>query len=421
MSKYGPLRRIAAIAALALSGAVAAFATIAPSPEDDALALRTAVIEPVTLRAADMLLPAPAAYVREERMQRGDTLTALLARMGVDQVDAAKLARLPAMRLLRPGHVVSAEVGAGGELLQLSYPSSRETRLVIERSRDGFRARQAEAPLRMETVMRGGVIQSSLFAAADAAGIADAVAIQIADIFAGDVDFHRELRRGDRFAVIYEQYYLDGRPLRAGRVLAAEFVNQGRTFRAVHYGPAGGASGYYAPDGSNLRKAFLRSPLEYSRISSGFGLRRHPFQRTWRAHAGVDYAAATGTRVRAAGDGVVEFAGRKGGYGNMIVVRHRGQYSTAYAHLSRFAPGLRTGARVAQGDVIGYVGQTGWATGPHLHYEFRVAGHARNPYAIAMPAGKPVPADELAAFRRHAEPLAANLDLLALDPLARLE
>jgi murein DD-endopeptidase MepM/ murein hydrolase activator NlpD len=421
MSKYGPLRRIAAIAALALSGAVAAFATIAPSPEDDALALRTAVIEPVTLRAADMLLPAPAAYVREERMQRGDTLTALLARMGVDQVDAAKLARLPAMRLLRPGHVVSAEVGAGGELLQLSYPSSRETRLVIERSRDGFRARQAEAPLRMETVMRGGVIQSSLFAAADAAGIADAVAIQIADIFAGDVDFHRELRRGDRFAVIYEQYYLDGRPLRAGRVLAAEFVNQGRTFRAVHYGPAGGASGYYAPDGSNLRKAFLRSPLEYSRISSGFGLRRHPFQRTWRAHAGVDYAAATGTRVRAAGDGVVEFAGRKGGYGNMIVVRHRGQYSTAYAHLSRFAPGLRTGARVAQGDVIGHVGQTGWATGPHLHYEFRVAGHARNPYAIAMPAGKPVPADELAAFRRHAEPLAANLDLLALDPLARLE
>jgi murein DD-endopeptidase MepM/ murein hydrolase activator NlpD len=421
MSKYGPLRRIAAIFALALSGAVAAFATIAPSPDAGALALRTAVIEPVALRTEASLLPAPATYLREERMQRGDTLAGLLERLGVAPGDAQRLVRLPALRLLRPGHVVSAEVGAGGDLLQLSYPSSRESRMVLERSGDSFRARQAPAALRMETVMRVGVIQSSLFAAADAAGIADAVAIQIADIFAGDVDFHRELRRGDRFAVVYEQYYLEGRALRAGRVLAAEFVNQGKAFRAVHYAPASGASGYYAPDGSNLRKAFLRSPLEYSRISSGFGVRRHPFQRTWRAHAGVDYAAPADTRVRAAGDGVIEFAGGKGGYGNVIVLRHGGQYSTLYAHLSRFAPGLRAGARVAQGDVIGHVGQTGWATGPHLHYEFRVAGHARNPYAIAMPAGRPVPAGELAAFRRHAEPLAANLELLALNPLARLE
>ena len=269
--------------------------------------------------------------------------------------------------------------------------------------------------------MRTGLISSSLFAAADAAGVPDSVAVQIADIFAGDVDFHRELRQGDRFAVVFEQYYLDGRPVHAGRALAAEFTSRGRTYRALHYSLAQGGNGYYAPDGGNLRKAFLRSPLEYSRISSGFGMRRHPFQSNWRAHTGIDFAAPTGTRVRAAGDGMIEFAGPKAGYGNLVIVRHRGQYSTAYAHLSRFAPGVQRGARVAQGDVVGFVGQTGWATGPHLHYEFRVAGQSRNPYAIAMPAGEPVPAMELAAYRRHAEPLLARLELLTANPLAQLE
>jgi murein DD-endopeptidase MepM/ murein hydrolase activator NlpD len=264
-------------------------------------------------------------------------------------------------------------------------------------------------------------VQSSLFGASDAAGIPDAVALQIADIFAGEVDFHRDLRRGDRFSVVYEQHYVGGRPVHAGRVLAAEFVNQGRPLRAVQYPTARGGSGYYAPDGSNLRKEFLRSPLEYTRISSGFGMRRHPFLRSWRAHAGIDYAAPAGTRVRAAGDGVVEFAGRRGGYGKVVILRHRGRTTTLYAHLSRFAPGVRRGARVAQGDIVGHVGSTGWATGSHLHYEFQIAGRSRNPYAIAMPAGEPVPAAGLPAFRRHAEPLVARLELLATSPLARLE
>ncbi|MGH8708207.1 MAG: M23 family metallopeptidase, partial [Burkholderiales bacterium] len=187
-------------------------------------------------------------------------------------------------------------------------------------------------------------------------------------------------------------------------------------FRAVHFG-----NGYYAPDGKNLRKAFMRSPLEFSRVSSGFGMRRHPIARAWRKHEGVDYAAPTGTRVRAAGDGVVTFAGRKGGYGKVVILRHRGQYSTLYAHLSRLAPGMRRGRLVQQGDIVGHVGSTGWATGPHLHYEFRIAGRARNPYAIAMPAGEPVPAAELPAFRLLAEPLVARLELLAASPLALRE
>jgi murein DD-endopeptidase MepM/ murein hydrolase activator NlpD len=420
MSEYAPLARSLALAALALSGAVAAFATMAPSTEPGPPP-RSAVVEPIALRAGEALLPAPAAYLREERFQRGDTLAGLLARLGVAPADAQKLIRVPALRLLRPGHAVSGEIGADGELLRLSYLSGRDRITELRRAGEGFRSREFAAQLQVQVLMRAGVIESSLFGAADAAGIPDAVAIQVADIFAGDVDFHRELRRGDRFALVYEQLALDGVPVRAGRVLAAEFVNQGRALRAVLFAPERGSAGYYAPDGSNLRKAFLRSPLEYSRISSGFGMRRHPFHRSWRAHAGIDYAAPAGTKVRAAGDGAVEFAGHKGGYGNVVILRHRGQVSTLYAHLQRLAPGLRQGARVAQGDVVGHVGQTGWATGPHLHYEFRIGGQARNPYAIAMPAGQPLPAGELAAFRAHAAPLVARIALLAAQPLAYLE
>jgi murein DD-endopeptidase MepM/ murein hydrolase activator NlpD len=419
MSDVTPLARIAALAALALSGAVAAFATMAPEippPAPD-----EAVVEQIALRTGDTLLPAPAEFLREERFQRGDTLAGMLGRLGVSDSEARELARTPVLRRLRPGNTVIGQVSAGGELQRLSFLSGRGTLTAVERAGDGFRAMEGAAPLRVEQLMRSGSISSSLFVAADAAGVPDSVAVQIADIFAGDVDFHRELRQGDRFAVVFEQYYLQGRPVHAGRVLAAEFTNRGRTYRALHYALAQGGDGYYAPDGGNLRKAFLRSPLEYSRISSGFGMRRHPFLRNWRAHTGIDFAAPAGTRVRAAGDGVVEFGGPKAGYGNLVILRHRGQYSTAYAHLSRFAPGMQRGARVAQGDVVGFVGQTGWATGPHLHYEFRVAGQSRNPYAIAMPAGEPVPAAELAAYRRRAEPLLARLELLVANPLAQLE
>jgi murein DD-endopeptidase MepM/ murein hydrolase activator NlpD len=403
---------------LALSGAVAAFATIAPGvPAPPAAAAR---VEPLALHAR-AVLPAEGTFAREERMQRGDTLAGLLERLAVADADARRLARLPALRALRPGLSVRSEASADGTLLRLSYVGARDTLTVIERAGEGFRTLQAAAPLRTQAVMRNGVIRVSLFAAADEAGIPDAVAMQLADIFAGDVDFHRELRSGDRFAVLYEQHYYAGRPLRAGRVLAAEFVNKGRVLRAVHHTTAQGASGYYAPDGGNLRKAFLRSPVEYTRISSGFGVRRHPFLQTWRAHSGVDFAAPAGTRVRAAGDGVVEFAGMKPGYGNVVILRHRGQYSTVYAHLQRFYPGIRRGAQVAQGDFIGHVGQTGWATGPHLHYEFRIGAQSRNPYAIAMPAGQPVPVGELAAFRSRAEPLVGQLGLLADGALALLE
>jgi murein DD-endopeptidase MepM/ murein hydrolase activator NlpD len=413
MGRVGPLARSAVIIVLAVSGGVAAFATIAPPYDAEILLARTSSVEDVPIRP-EALLASPESYIREERFQRGDTLSALLSRLGVSDDEMPTLVRLRPLRDLRPGYHVTAEVSAEGGLMSLSFLTARDTLVQITRHGDSFRSAEERAALYTEVAMKTGVVQSSLFAASDEAGIPDSVAMQLADVFAGDVDFHRDLRKGDRFTVVYELHHLAGRPIRAGKVLAAEFVSRGKAYRAIHY-----RNGYYAPDGNNLRKAFLRAPLEFSRVSSGFGMRRHPIAQAWRAHQGIDYAAPTGTRVRAVGDAVVDYAGPRGGYGNVVVLRHHGQYTTLYAHLSRIA--VRTGTKVAQNDTIGFVGQTGWATGPHLHYEFRIGGQARNPLSIAMPAALPVTAAELPAFRAHATPLLARLELLANGSLALLE
>jgi len=405
--------RIAVIAVLAATGAVAAFATIVPSSDVEILLLRKSSVEtlPIPLEA---LLPAPASYIREERFQRGDTLPVFLSRLGIADGEVAALARMRALQALRPGYYVTADVTPEGKPLSISFLSSRDTLVQIAPQGQGFGVTEERAALYTQIAMKSSVVESSLFAASDAAGIPDSVAMQLADIFGGDIDFHRDLRKGDQLTVVYELHHLAGRPVRAGRVLAAEFLSQRKAYRAVQFG-----NGYYAPDGGNLRKAFLRSPLEFSRVSSGFGMRRHPIARVWRAHEGIDYAAPTGTRVRAVGDAVVDFAGPKGGYGKVVILRHQGAYTTVYAHLSRIA--VKRGARIAQNDTIGFVGQTGWATGPHLHYEFRISGKARNPFSIAMPAALPVAPHDLPAFRAHAAPLIARLDLLANSNLASLE
>ncbi len=404
---------LAAIAALAGSVALAAFATIAPGDEA-APPAATPLIEALMIDAEQAVLASPATYIREEPFHRGDTLAGFLGRLGVDEAHAARLVRSRALQALRPGTSVSAEVSAEGRPLSLSFLAGRDTQVTVAPDGAGYRASEAVAPLETRIAMKSSVIRSSLFAASDAAGIPDAIAMQLADVFSGDVDFYRDLRQGDRFTVVYEMHMLRGRPVRAGRLLAAEFINQGRTLRAIQY-----QTSYYSPEGKSLRKAFLRSPLEFSRVSSGFGMRRHPIRGGWRAHKGIDYAAPTGTRVRAVADGMVEYAGRKGGYGNVVILRHNGQYSTVYGHLSRIM--VRRGARVAQNDTIGLVGATGWATGPHLHYEFRIAGQARNPLAIAMPAAQPVPREQLPAFEAAAEPLVARLDLAANANLALLD
>ena len=399
---------------------MAAFATIAPTPSGPLLIPGKFVREAFPVPGASAVTPG-ANFQREARLGRGETLGALLNRLGVDDTEARKLLRLDTLRQLRPGGTLRAQSDAEGRLLGLSASLGRESALTITPEGNGYRVSKDPLPLQTVTLLRGGEIRSSLFAATDAADIPDAIAIQLAEMFGGDIDFHRDLRRGDRFSVVYEMHYHLGRPVQSGRVLAAEFINRKTTLRAVYYVDARGKGGYYAPDGKNLRKAFLRSPLEFSRVSSRFGMRRHPFLKTWRAHRGVDYAAPSGTRVRAVGDGVVDFAGTKGGYGKVVILRHHGGNSTLYAHLRGFAKGIRRGARVSQGETIASVGSTGWATGPHLHYEFRVAGVARNPLAMTLPAALPIPRDELARYRRIATPLVAQLELLVGTQLAALQ
>lgn len=417
-------RAALAVAVFSLFGMVTAFGTVRETAQPQVA--RITVVEELAISPAQV--PAEEAHVfwQEERFDRGDTLAALLARLGVDPAVAARLVRehgrAKPFRALRPGMAVQALTADHGDLLSLRFVAGQDTVLGFDRTPDGFSPIEEPAEFSRAVRVKTGEIRSSLFAAADDAGLPDSVAIQLAEIFGGDIDFHRDLRKGDRFSVVYETLYHQGRAIKSGRVLAAEFINDGRAHRAVWFGEDPDAGSYYAPDGQSLRKAFLRSPLEFSRVTSGFSTRRfHPLLKTWRAHKGVDYGAPTGTRVRATGDAVVERVGRQNGYGNVVELRHKGGISTLYAHLSKFGAGIRRGARVSQGDIVGYVGATGWATGPHLHYEFRVGNEHRNPLKMVFPSSEPVPAARMEAFRDQTGPYAAQLDQLRSVEIAALD
>jgi murein DD-endopeptidase MepM/ murein hydrolase activator NlpD len=284
-----------------------------------------------------------------------------------------------------------------------------------------LKARQRSISETPRVVYKSATIRSSLFAATDSAGIPDAIAMQIARIFATDIDFHSDLRKGDRFSVAYEMIYEAGELIAPGRILAAQFVNDGRVYHAVLFRDDEGVDGYYSLDGSNRAKAFLRSPVEFSRVSSGFGTRFHPIFKNWRAHTGVDFAAPRGTRVLATADGVVISAGSRGGYGNAVEVKHGSGIATLYAHLSGFASGIRAGTRVRQGDVVGYVGSTGFATGPHLHYEFKVAGIHQDPLRVALPKADPVPARLKSQFMQVANQARNTIDLVSTVSSGRFE
>ncbi len=417
------MRRVILAAVLPFFGVVAAFG-IAPNTVTEQLVI-TKVVEAVALPELSAASVPDEAYWGEERIQRGDTIASVLARLEVDDPDALRALRgtreARALYQLMPGKTIRARITADGKLLALRYLAGT-TVFAVERAGAAFTVTRQPAQLEIRTLMKSGEIRSSLFAATDAANLPDTVAIQIADVFSTDIDFHRDLRKGDRFTVVYEAYFHQGEMVRTGRVLAAEFINQGKAYQAVYFQGSEGEGGYYTPDGRNIRKAFLRSPLEFSRISSGFtNARFHPVLQQWRAHKGIDYAAPTGTRVKATADGVVEFAGRQGGYGNVVVLRHQSKYTTWYGHLSGFATGMRKGRRVSQGEVIGFVGATGLATGPHLHYEFRINDMHQDPLRVVMPAAPPITLELKAAFEAAAQPLALRLQLLRGTNLARLD
>jgi murein DD-endopeptidase MepM/ murein hydrolase activator NlpD len=415
-----PKRITAAVASVLLTGGGGAFAvaSLAPDPADLPVTTVTHAVESLAgdePLSALVDMPGYSLY-RSDTTRSADTAESLLQRLGIADPAASAFLRgdgLVRQNLLgRAGRSVSAETSDDHRLLRLSArwapdDSGYFKRLVVERKEGGgFASRIETAPLTVGSRLAGGVIRTSLFAATDASNIPDGVAVQMAEIFSSNIDFHRALRKEDRFSVVYETLEADGEPLRSGRVLSAEFHNNGKTYDALWFQESGAAKGsYYTLDGESMRRAYLTSPVEFSRISSGFAMRMHPIHKTWRAHLGTDFAAPTGTSVRTVGDGVVDFAGVQNGYGNVVYVKHRNQHVTVYAHLSRID--VSKGQAVEQGQKLGAVGSTGWATGPHLHFEFRVNGVHQDPMTIAQQseAAQPVSGASRATFNR----LAANM------------
>lgn len=425
-------KRLASALAAALSVATLTAFAVAPLTEEP-LPPNLRIIEPVSLQP--QALPTDGEFLRQTVISRGESLGSLFRKLGdqdrhlIDFVRTDSTARK--LLRLQAGTTVRAEVDNQNQIQSLSYPlesavDANQSPMRLELSRNAGRWEAQVVPMVMDRalVTRTAMVTSSLFAATDRAGIPDEITARIPEIFASDIDFHRDVRQGDRLRVVYEtfndpQTLSDGQP---GRLLAVEYQTAGRRLEAVWFERSNGEGDYYNFDGQTLRKTFLRSPMEFTRISSGFTLgRRHPVFRDWRAHKGIDYAAPAGTKVRTIGDGVVEFAGVQRGYGNVVIVKHDKDRSTLYAHMSRFAPAINEGAKITQGQVIGYVGQTGWASGPHLHFEFLVNGEPNDPEAVLPPPEPPMDMQALAHFRDDTSDLLHRLQWQDSERLAAFE
>ena len=408
------------ISLLLLLGAGGALAVAGLSPLSSSLPVKQ-LVESVSTLSLDnqmqSLMKGDIRLYRADTSRSSDSADSLLARLNVGDAQAADFMRANALvrshLLGRAGRLIRAEMDDDNRLLRLTARWATDSsvsfhRLVIERQDLGFVARLETGELASSVRLSSAFIQSSLFAATDEARIPDSIAVQLAEIFSGDIDFHRALRVGDRFSVAYETLEADGETIKSGKVLSAEFVNRGKSFQAMWFQENNNQGGYYTLDGQSLRRTYLASPLTFSRISSGFKMRFHPILQTWRAHLGVDYAAPTGTAVRSIGIGVVESAGNLGGYGKAVVVKHHNGHSTVYAHLSQML--VKRGQSVAQGQSIGKVGATGWATGPHLHFEFRVNGKHQDPLVMARKSESvPVSAQSRPAFDQMAKQVSQQL------------
>ena len=421
-------RRLLTVSALPLVAAGAFYLASPPAQDAPAaidltqIAARAAPIAPATSSAAQQ---EAAPENVEVTVQRNDTLDRIFRSVGIDNATLAELRTVPDVRkaidILRPGDTITL-THADGVLQTLNRRISETLTLSVSRAEDGFAVNFIENPLEVEVTGARARIDTSLFDAGRDAGMsAQTVMVLANEIFGWDIDFALDIREGDEFSALYQRKFQDGEYVSDGRVLAAEFVNQGRTHRAVWFESADGAvRGYYTPEGKGMRKAFLRAPLDFTRISSKFNpTRRHPISGKVRAHRGIDYAAPTGTPIWAAGDGRIEFAGRKGGYGNTVIIDHGRGITTLYAHMSRFGKGARGGRQVRQGELIGYVGSTGASTGPHLHYEYRVKGVHKNPANIPLP-NTEIPTRYATEFRAQAEVTLAQLRLTNSQPSQRL-
>ncbi len=359
-------------------------------------------------------------------VKNGDNLSLIFSRAGLSPQQLHQVLSLgkeaKVLTRLFPGDKLRLNITDDKQLAALSYDIDQTETLHITRRADDsgrYSATTEKHHIETRTAYSSGTIESSLFLAAKKAGLSDNLTMEMAGIFGWDIDFALDIRQGDRFTVIYEEQFLEGKKLRNGKILAAEFNNRGKSYRAVRYTDSQGNSDYYSPGGKSMRKAFLRTPVEFSRISSRFNLKRkHPVLNKIRAHKGVDYAAPRGTPIRATGDGKIVHLGRKGGYGKTIIIQHGSRYSTRYAHMNNYARGMKNGKRVKQGQIIGYVGSTGLATGPHLHYEFRLDGAVRNPLTVKLPDAGPLPKKYRADFNQKSRPFLAQLNALTRNTIA---
>jgi murein DD-endopeptidase MepM/ murein hydrolase activator NlpD len=387
----------------------------------------TRVIEDITRNNLSPV-ETPGVYTQQDQVRSGDTLAALLFRMGVDDQAALGFIRTNATarviyQQMSPGKPIRVQKMSNGDLISLRFPIADGKTLSVTRVGNDFQASVAAVGNLQRIMQASGTIQSSLFAAADSAGLPDSITHQLSRLFSTDIDFRNDLRSGDTFSVIYEASQDDFDQIKPGRILAAEFVNKGVAYRRVYFDGADGGD-YYTQDGQGVKASFLRSPIEFSRVTSGFKAERfHPILKTWRAHQGIDLAAPKGTPVVAVANATVEFAGWRNGYGNVIELRHANGISTVYGHLSGFATGLRTGARVRQGDLIGYVGMTGLATGPHLHYEFKIGGVQHDPQGPDVPryASSSLTGRAKNQFLAATAPLVKELDSIRGIALAKFE
>jgi len=348
-------------------------------------------------------------------VKKGDSLSAIFFRHDLNASDLHQIMSLgkdtKCLTLVRPGQHFRIRVNSANEVQALHYDISRLESLLVQRDGDHFVAQREYKSVEIRTQHATAKIKSSLFEAGREAGLSDSITMDIAHIFGWDIDFGLDIRDGDQFTVVYEEKYLAGSKIGDGSILGAEFINQGVSYKAIRYTDADDRSDYYSPEGLSMRKAFLRTPVDFFRISSRFGKRKHPILNNIRMHKGVDYAAARGTPIKSAGDGKVIVKQHKNGYGRTIMIQHGGRYSTLYAHMQAYKSGIHVGKRVKQGQVIGYVGSSGRATGPHLHYEFRVNGVHRNPLTISLPHAKPIDKKFKSEFITHAQAMMDKINM----------
>lgn len=398
---------------------------LAVLPAPDASAKRTTLLLSPDITSNITKAPQPAATQpltppkaktnwAKQRVKSGDTLSHIFKRAGLNAQDVYNITHFggdsKALTQLKPGQELLFDIDNSGKLNQLNYIESKLESTLFSKTNDGYTVNKTVKELLAYSKYSEATIESSLFQAGQKAGLSQGTIMELANVFGWDVDFALDIRKGDSFKLIYEEMHLDGEKVKDGSILAAQFINQGKVFTAIQHESKDGSKNYFTPEGHSMRKAFLRSPINFARISSHFNLRRkHPVLHTIRAHKGTDYAAARGTPIKSTGDGKIVYAGRKGGYGRVVIVQHGQRYRTLYAHLNGYAKHARTGKRVKQGQTIGYVGSSGLATGPHLHYEFYLNGAVRNPVTVKLPHAQPIAKSEKTQFLLHAESMQTQL------------